>query len=262
MIIQETEPGGSALALCGYAGSRLRFRAPARSLDGSYVAALGGAETFGKGVPRPWPHLLEAMTGQQVVNFGAVGAGPEAMAHDLGLIAACRRARAVVVQLNGAGQVSNPLYRVHPRRNDRFVDASPALRALWPDIDFADYSFTGQLLDALHMRDRERFAEMAVDLRASWVERMAELLDRLSGGASPVVLLWLRNRPARRCAHPPLIDRTTIMPLVGRSAGLVVAPPPGGRMVPSRLAAAATHDAAAEALAPLVMPSDARRAAS
>ncbi|WP_201157789.1 DUF6473 family protein [Rhodobaculum claviforme] len=247
-----TGPVGLDGTYCGYVGSRLRFRGPARSLDGPYVAALGGAATFGKGVARPWPHLLEGTTGHRVVNFGAVGAGPEALAHDLGVIAACRRAQAVVVQLSGAGQVTTPLYRVHPRRNDRFLEAGAELRAQWPEVDFSAFTFTGQMLDALHACDPGRFTAMAERLRTAWTARMAEVLDRLAGTGRPVLLLWLRERPAHGGAHPALITRSAVDPLIAHSAGLVVAPPPGGRLSPAALPETATHVAAAAALAPLV----------
>ena len=39
-------------------------------------------------------------------------------------------ARLTVLQVTGAQNMSNRFYSVHPRRNDRFLKASPLLRAM------------------------------------------------------------------------------------------------------------------------------------
>jgi hypothetical protein len=248
-------PGGPEAELCSYEGSRLSFRAPARRLSGRYVAALGGAETFGKGTTRPWPALLETAAGLDVVNFGAVGAGPDAILQDDTLIAASRAAAATVLQIPGAQALSNPFYRVHPRRNDRFVRALPALQELYPDVDFCDYSFTRHLLGGLHRRDPERFARVAAGLQATWRLRMQELLGRLGG---PVVLLWLGDRaPAadtRLCAGsaPLLVTRPMLDSLRPLAAALVevAAPPARANGTGATLPADVAHEAAACALLP------------
>src|SRR6056297_2682323 len=125
-----------------YAGSRLVFRGPRRSLAGAYVACLGGTETCGSFVDRPWPALLEQDLGTPCVNLGLPNAGPDVLAGDPGLLRMARRARAVVVQLPCAMNLSNPFYRVHPRRNDRFVAAETPLRDLFPEVDFTEFHFT------------------------------------------------------------------------------------------------------------------------
>ena len=42
---------------CRYGQSKLLFRGPRRRLEGAYVAAIGGTETYGKFVPDPYPAL-------------------------------------------------------------------------------------------------------------------------------------------------------------------------------------------------------------
>lgn len=248
-------PGGPEVELCSYEGSRLAFRAPARRLSGRYVAALGGAETFGKGVSRPWPALLEMAAGIDVVNLGAVGAGPDAVLQDDTLLAASRSAMATVLQIPGVQGLSNPYYRVHPRRNDRFVRALEPLQALYPEVDFCDFSFTRHLLGGLHRRDPARFARVATALQATWQARMEALLASIRG---PVVLLWLGDRPPQDrlrlsggCA-PLLVTRAMLERLRPRVAALVeiAAPVPrpgeGGATLPG----GAAHEAAARALVP------------
>lgn len=244
-------PGGTDLELCSYEGSRLSFRAPARRLSGRYVAALGGAETFGKGTGLPWPTLLEAAAGLDVVNFGAVGAGPDAVLQDDFLLAASQGAAATVLQVPGAQALSNPFYRVHPRRNDRFVRALPPLLDLFPEVDFCDYSFTRHLLGGLHRRDPERFAIVATGLQASWRLRMEALLDRLG---RPVILLWLGDRPPEAEARltcgssPLLVSRPMLDSLRPRLAALVEVAIPQTRA--ATLPDCAAHEAAAQALLP------------
>jgi len=77
------------------------------------------------------------------------------------------------------GNLSNAYYAVHPRRNDRFLRAHPALKALFPEVDFAPMSFTGHALNALAHTCPERYALVRRALAQDWRERMGVLLDRL-----------------------------------------------------------------------------------
>lgn len=247
-------PGAPDIVCCSYGASRLVFRGPPRALTGDYVAALGGAATFGKGVARPWPQLLEAALGLPVVNLGAVGAGPDAYLRDDTVRAACAGAALTVVQLPGVQGVANSWYRVHPRRNDRFIEATPALRALFPDIDFCEFSFVRHLLGALHRRDPVRFARLARALQAAWSERMAMLLAELP---APVVLLWLGDRPPQSEARlrlgpsPLLVSRPMLTALAGDDVAVVEVAAPQ-RSVIAGLHGPAAQEAAAAALAPVV----------
>lgn len=241
---------------CVYPGARLRVRAPARLLGGDYIVALGGSATFGKGVARPWPQLLEAATGRAVVNLGAVGAGPEAYLRDPGLLAACHGAASVVVQLPGAERVGNPYYRVHPRRNDRVIEVRAPLRSLYPEIDFHDIGFARALLERLHRLDAGRFAELTVGLQAAWADRMEALLDRLPTSAS-ALLLWLGDRsmtarPANlpERAVPALVTADMLQALRPGATRLVEAVVPHSTTagIPG-LPSQSAHEVAAAALA-------------
>ncbi len=187
-------------APCRYDGSRLLFRGPRRALEGEYVAFLGGTETFGKFVPQPFPDLVEEITGVTCVNFGLPNAGIDVYAHDAALIDCAGRARLAVLQVPCALNMSNMYYRVHPRRNDRFLQASDALRALYEDVDFTEFSFTRHMLKRLRHLSPERFAYVRQELSRVWVDGMRDVIDRI---AAPTILLWLSaRRPEAACDDP------------------------------------------------------------
>lgn len=187
---------------CRYAGSKLLFRGPRRQLDGDYVVFLGGTETYGKFIAEPFPALAEAQTGVTCVNLGWPNAGADVYLNDPGVLAAARAARGAVLQVPCAQNMSNRFYRVHPRRNDRFVQASAVLRALYPDVDFTEFHFTRHLLIRLQQISSERFALACDELRTAWVARMRQLLGQLE---CPVVLLWFSARqPGESDSTPDL----------------------------------------------------------
>ncbi|MFC4671621.1 DUF6473 family protein [Seohaeicola nanhaiensis] len=174
---------------CRYHGSRLQCRGPERQLNTPYVAFLGGAETFGRFVRVPFVEQIERATGRICVNLGASHTGPEAWLQDAALVEIAARASRALIQLSGAQMLCNPYYRVHPRRNDRFLEPLPPLADLYPEIDFTDFAFVNHMLAALNATSPDRFAQIREALQEVWVARMAELLDRF---ARPPVLLWLR----------------------------------------------------------------------
>ena len=144
-------PGAAALdySVCTYGNSKVQFRGPRCDLSGSYVACLGGTETFGKFLPDPYPALLRDVLGVPTANLGCVNAGIDVFLNEPAITDVAAGARVTVVQIMGAQNLSNRFYTVHPRRNDRFVHAAPGLRALYRDIDFTEFHFTRHLLGAL-----------------------------------------------------------------------------------------------------------------
>ncbi len=222
-------PGEGALDYfpCNYGMSRLVFRGPRRSLDRPYIAFLGGAETYGKYVPDPFPDLVEDEVGFAAINLGCVNAGPDVYLAEPEVIRIANRAEAVVVQVMGAANLTNRYYSVHPRRNDRFIAATPELRALFKEVDFTEFNFTRHMLTALEAVSKERFELVADELRRSWVTRMGDLLDQLGNRA---VLLWVADAPPlprdqRRGlkGDPVLVDRAMVAELVPKARRYVEA---------------------------------------
>jgi len=102
----------------------------------------------------------------------------------------CHDASGVVLQVIGATNLSNAFYKVHPRRNDRFVAPTDKLTALFPEIDFTEIAFTGHLIARLRGVDEARFDLVKQHLQRTWLRRMKTLIGQCTG---PVVLLWLRG---------------------------------------------------------------------
>ncbi len=212
---------------CRYGASKAVFRGPGRDLSHPYVAMLGGSPTFGKYVDRPYPALVEAALGLPVANLGGLNAGPDFYLSDPATLGIAGRARAAVVQVTGAEALSNPFYAVHVRRNDRFVAATPALRALFPQVDFAEIHFTRHLLQVLARSDAAGFGQVVQGLKRNWLARMRQLLSALPARR---VLLWLADTPPpdeadALAAAPLFIDRAMLEALRPDLSGLVLAVP-------------------------------------
>ncbi|WP_254446586.1 DUF6473 family protein [Ruegeria sp. HKCCD8929] len=182
-------PDGPEEPVCRYGASKLLFRGPRRALDAPYVACIGGTDTFGRFVENPFPAVLDDRLGMTCVNLGSVSCGLEAMAQDPELMHMAQEAERCVIQLTGAHNLSNRLYRVHPRRNDRFLEPSEFLTRLYPEVDFTEFHFTRHLLAHLLALSDERFTEVCEELRRAWIDRMHHLL---AGLEHPAVLLWLQ----------------------------------------------------------------------
>lgn len=199
---------------CRYSGSRQLFRGPRRRLDGDFIAYIGGTETFGKFLDTPYPALVEVETGMRSVNLGCINAGIDAYLNDRAVADICAKARLAVIQVMGAQNMSNRYYAVHPRRNDRFLSASPQLEAIYPSVDFTEFTFTRHLLQSLATIDQTKFEILVEELREAWIARMHAFLSRIE---TDVLLLWMSDRapPESRdrdpSAHDPMfVDREMI----------------------------------------------------
>jgi hypothetical protein len=190
-------------------------------LDRPYIAFLGGTEVFGRFVKTPLSDIGESLLEMPCVNLGAVNAGLDTFATDKALLRLAGRAEMTVVQVLGAQNISNDYYRVHPRRNDRFLQAMPALKELFPEVDYTEYHFNKHLLSSLQALSAERFTLVRQHLQDTWVDRMTQMIEGLKGR---VVLLWLRYdlTGASAFGHEPvLVERSMIQALEDRIQGLV-----------------------------------------
>lgn len=222
---------GAELSAIDYApwqwpGSRLWMRGPERPVPERHIAVLGGLETYGRFVARPYPDLLEEALGVRCLNLGAAHAGPEAYLADPALIAACNSAEATVISVTGAHALSNGFFKVHPRRNDRVIRHEEALRALYPEVDFSQHSFVRHLLGDLERTSPRRFGIVRNELQRAWVVQMERLCARIG---VDVVLLWMGDRgPADPAGSifdgdPPFVTRAMLGALRGLVHGRVEA---------------------------------------
>ncbi len=269
--------GGGALEYypCRYGKSKLLFRGPKRKLDKPYVAVLGGTETYGRFLERPYPALLEEQLEHDFVNLGCVNAGVDVFSGDQSILDISAGAVVNVVEITGAQNLSNRFYAVHPRRNDRFLRASNLLKTIYREVDFTDINFTRHLLKALWEASPDKFAMVEAELKEAWVGRMKRLISQLDG---KVVLLWLADhapgeaQPYRPDNPDPLfVDRDMLdqlRPFVKEIAEVVVSPAeieagredlihgeveaPAAREVLGSVAQQKAADALAKVVAPLL----------
>jgi hypothetical protein len=188
-------------------------------MTGRYVVALGGTATLGKAGATPYPALVQGVAGCPVVNLGALNAGPDYYLAEPQLLQLAAGAQLALVQPGGAEGVTNPFYTVHSRRNDRFLGATPALRHLFPAVDFTDIHFTRHLLAVLHRTDPDRFAHVAQTLRHTWVARLRALLHHLP--PRRIVLHLTGPALAEAGLYPPLVDPALMALLCGPGTALV-----------------------------------------
>lgn len=132
------------------------------------------------------------------MNFGCMNAGVDVFAHDPFLPEAAYKSAVTVLQVPCAQNMSNRLYMVHPRRNDRFVSATKMLQAIFPDVDFATFHFNKHMLSHLSELSPERYRLVEQELHDAWKARMLRLLERIEGR---IVLLWLSERSPDDSAH-------------------------------------------------------------
>jgi len=232
--------------------SRLWLRGPRPDLRGAFCAFLGGTDTYGKFLREPYPALVQRSLGLVCANFGCPHAGVDAYLKDGALIEVCGRARVTVMALTGAHYLSNRFFSVHPRRNDRFIRASSALKALYPALDFTDFHFTRHLLRNLRRKDPAAFAQVVDEMQAAWLARMRSFLAGLDGR---VVLLWLGERPeegaAESLAEPLFVTEEMVdclRPMVPEVLDCRIAPLLPGRRGEGMVFTAAETDAARELL--------------
>lgn len=184
-------PGPLDYLPCRYGVSRLLFRGPKRSLDSPYIAFIGGTETYGKFIEHPFPALLEDRLGTTCLNLGQLNAGIDVFAQDPFVLEASSKADVTVVQILGAANMTNRFYSVHPRRNDRFVEASSLLQTIYREVDFSEFHFNKHMLSSLRSTSEDRFDTVLQELRAAWLARMKLMLRQIKG---KTVLLWLSTR--------------------------------------------------------------------
>ncbi|ERL96426.1 hypothetical protein HIMB11_03128 [Rhodobacteraceae bacterium HIMB11] len=142
--------------LCQYGNSKNLFRGPKKSCKHSYGVCLGDAGTFGGKVPDPFSAMLEREMGMPIFNLGAQHSGAGFYTGDDAIHEIVENAQVVFIVAPSVVNQSNPFYRVHPRRNDRFVTALGPLYDLFPEADFVECHFTKHLITKLISIDSAR----------------------------------------------------------------------------------------------------------
>lgn len=183
---------GEAVPECQYEGSRQVFRAPAVDLDAARGVFLGGAETFGRFLPDCYAERVAEALGLPCANLGMVNAGLDAVVRDEVVMAACRKADWILMEVLGAANMSNRFYRVHPLRNDRLVAYPRLARRVFSKVDFTDITFVGHLFQTVAEVMPDRLGILISEVQTAWIARMKRFLSDVE---RPVYLLWLSERP-------------------------------------------------------------------
>lgn len=211
MAYENLSEGALDYLPCRYGKSKLLFRGPRKKMDGNYVAVIGGTETYGKFIEKPFTALVEDEINTTSVNFGCVNAGADVFLNEPTILEACSKARVTVVQAMGAQNMSNRFYAVHPRRNDRFLKASKLLEMVFREVDFTDFHFTRHMLSTLKNLSEERFALVQDELKEAWKARMQIMLEKIEG---KTVVLWIddpNSDGGSDLGHDPLfVDKEMI----------------------------------------------------
>ena len=185
MSYERSVPGVAGPS-CRYGASTLPFRGPAVDRSAPHLVMIGSSEVVGRYVRSPMHAEVAEALGLPVANLGVQNAGLDAFVDDDALLADAGAATLAVLQVTSATNLSNRLYTVHPRRNDRVLSQSDRMRALFPEVDFSEFVFTRHMLIALRDRDPARFETVVAEMGTAWTARMHLVLRRL---ACPAVLL-------------------------------------------------------------------------
>lgn len=219
--------------------ARQLYRGPQPDLDAPYIACIGGSETFGKFVDRPYADCLSARLGMTVANFGTPGAGPTFFLRDPVLLETLSRATLCVVQIGAGWANSNRLYAVRKRRNERLSGVSEMLKLMYPELELDKFRYVQKMLGKMYSVDATRFRMVEHEIRAAWVARMSELLDQIE---TRKALFWFSERapeeeradlpPEQRLA-PAFIDAGMLGALEGRADARIdcVVPPEEGNLL-------------------------------
>lgn len=177
----------------GYHWGRLNqiYRGPQPDLAQPYIACLGGAQTFGRYVERPFPQLLSEALNLQVANFGTASAGPGFFLRDSQVTEAASQADICVVQVMSARSLSNRLFKVELSRNEEIEAVTRALESLFPHVDFETFTYAHNMLNQLAEDDPESFIAVEAEMKAAWVARTRVLLETIQ---TKRILFWFSER--------------------------------------------------------------------
>ena len=179
--------------LCQYGNSKNLFRGPKKSCKHSYGVCLGGADTFGGKVPGPFSAILEREMGMPVFNLGAQHSGAGFYTEDDAILEIVENAQVIFIEAPIVVNQSNPFYRVHPRRNDRFVTALGPLYDLFPEADFVECHFTKHLITKLISIDSVRADIVFRALQDEWGRNLTIMRARW---CAKTVVHWYKTLQA------------------------------------------------------------------
>ena len=228
MSMQAPDSRNATIETYRFGARQQVFRGPPPDLSGRYVAFLGDSHTFARFCPHPYPVLIGDTIGMTTANFGADGAGPGFFLGADAVLDAAALADVCVVQVMGARALTNRMYSVRPRRNERLHAVTDLLAGIYPEVEFSRFTTVRALLHRLFEVDEDRFAMIENELKNAWIGRVQTLLAEIE---CPTILLWFSAREPEVCAldasmadlvaAPAFVDRAMIDAVSGNTDAVV-----------------------------------------
>lgn len=167
------------------------YRGPMPDLRNPYIVCLGSSHTFGRFTNHPFPTMVEQDMGRTVVNFGTDGVGPGFFLSDPDIMHVVNGAKLCIIEVMSARPLSNRMYTVRQRRNERLAKPASLLRGLYPDVDFRQFAAVKGMLRHLQETDPDRFRLLENEMQNAWIGRMQSLLNEIT---VPKILFWFGAR--------------------------------------------------------------------
>jgi hypothetical protein len=150
----------------------LRFRGPqipaADLASGNYFSCLGGAQTHGVYIQKPYPNLLAEKLGLPALNLSLGGCGPGVYLMAEGMIDVINRGRFVIMQVMTARNDSNS--RMAPYG---FVEAARDMKNGGEPLS------AGAIWARIFNEEPERLLAYIAESQASWRRRYRDLIERI-----------------------------------------------------------------------------------
>lgn len=161
------------------------FRGPAISSD-RYVVCLGGAQTFGRFAPAPFPRLIAGALGIDALNLGRGGAGPTFPLSNPRLLDHINRAQVAIVQVFSGRSQSNSLFKT-VRHGMLGVNQADGREVT-----------ANEFYTWLVSQDLQLTLKIVDETRENYISAMKQLLAAIK---PPKILLWLSVRTPEYPEH-------------------------------------------------------------
>ena len=145
-----------------------------------------------------------------IVNLGAQYSGAWFYTEGDAIHEIIENAQVIFMEAPSIVNQSNPFYRVHPRRNDRFVTAVGPLHDLFPEADFVECHSTKHLITKLITIDAARADIVFRTLQDEWMRNLTIMRARWR---TKTVVHWYKKP---QISHPefefPVVDLIGLSP--------------------------------------------------
>jgi hypothetical protein len=163
---------------------QLQFRGPqvpaADLAAGNFFSCLGGAQTHGVYIQKPYPNLLADNVGMPGLNLSLGGCGPGVYLMAKGAVELVNRGRFVIMQVMTARTDSNS--RMGPYG---FVEAVRDMKNAGEPIS------AGAMWARIIKEEPEKLAGYVAESQASWRQRYRDLIEQIK---VPIILFYFAHK--------------------------------------------------------------------